>query len=242
MCIPIYYFGKNSYYNNRFGVRTLTLMATEKEKQFQISDYKKLIEKIIKEGSLFSLFKFQTEMIRELTADDEPDFTQKRIIDFLSILKEVTDDCLTCTKCHQPFNFRICTGLSFEADNAIELTCNGCGDCFTHSEQRSHVTYFNFEAWREVDNLRKRSRGFTISYRLINSPKKALLYIYDNKEMRPELWINGYRIFETEEVKSYWNYSKDLMKKWKKNEEPQAAFIQIENGKIYTLDEVSKGD
>ncbi|MEK3852663.1 MULTISPECIES: hypothetical protein [Paenibacillus] len=239
--MQIYYSGETNYYNIRFGVRIMTLMTTEKEKQFQIADYKNLIEKLIKRGSLFTLFKFQTEMIRELTADD-PDFTQNRIVDFLIILKEVTDDCLTCTKCHQPYNFRICTGLSYEKDNAIELTCNGCGDCFTHSERRSHVTYFNFEAWREVDNLRKRSRGFTISYRLSYSPKKALLYIYDNKEIRPELWINGYQIFEAEEVKSYWDYSKGLIKQWKKDEELQSACIQIENAKIYTLDEVSKGD
>ncbi|WP_369999128.1 hypothetical protein [Paenibacillus sp. RC84] len=60
--------------------------------------------------------------------------------------------------------------------------------------------------------------------------------------MRPELWINGYQIFEAEEVKSYWGYSKEFIKQWKKDEELQSAFIQIENAKIYTLDEVSKGD
>lgn len=220
----------------------MTLMTTETEKQFQISDYKDLIGKIIKEGSLFSLFKFQTEMIRELTADDEPDFTQQRIVDFLGILKEVADDCLVCKKCNQTYNFRICTGLSYKKDNAIELTCEGCGDCYTHSEKKSHVTYFNIEAWKEVDRLRKRSRGFTICYRLINSTKKALLYLYDNNEMRPELWINGYRIFETEEVKSYWHSSKELIKQWKKNEDLQSSFIQIENGRIYILDEVLKSD
>ncbi|KOR87545.1 hypothetical protein [Paenibacillus solani] len=220
----------------------MSLIAVGNKNHFRITEYKNLIRKLIKRGSLFALFKFQTEMIRELTADDEPDFTQKRIVDFLSILKEVTDDCLTCMKCQQPYNFRICTGLSYEKDNAIELTCSGCGGCFTHSEKRSHVTYFNFETWREVENLRKRSRGFTISYRLSYSPKKALLYIYDNKEMRPELWINGNRIFEAEEVKSYWDYSKGLIKQWKMNEELQPVFIQIENAKIYSLDEVSKGD
>ncbi|WP_019638855.1 hypothetical protein [Paenibacillus fonticola] len=218
----------------------MTLMATRKEWKLQITDYKNLIEKLIKRGALFSLFKLQTEMIRELTAADEPDFTQKIIADFLSILKEVTDDCLTCSKCQQPYTFKICTGLSYEKDNGIELTCNRCGDCFTHSEKRSHVTYFNFEAWREVDNLRRRCRGFTIIYRLIHSPMKAFLYIYDKKEIRPELWINGYRIFKAEEVKCYWDYSKGLIKQWKKDEELQSSFIQVENGKIYTLEEASK--
>ncbi|MEF2969102.1 hypothetical protein V3851_25290 [Paenibacillus sp. M1] len=214
----------------------MTIMITEKEKQFQIADYKNLAEKLVKRGSLFALFKLQTEMIRVLTADDEPDVTQKRITEFLGILKEVTDDCLTCPKCQQSYIFRICTGLSYEKDNAIELTCNGCGDCFSHSEKKSHAIYFNFEAWREVDNLRKISRGFAISYRLIDSPKKAFLYIYDKKDTRPELWINGYRVFNSEEVKSYWEYSKGLIKRWKKDEKIQLSFIQIENAKIYTLD------
>lgn len=83
LCISVYYFGNT----NRFGVRTLTLMTIEKEKQIQLSDYKKLVRKIIREGSLFSLFKFQTEMIRELTVDDGSDFTQQKIVDFLSIIK-----------------------------------------------------------------------------------------------------------------------------------------------------------
>ncbi|MDR9852045.1 hypothetical protein RJP21_00360 [Paenibacillus sp. VCA1] len=219
----------------------MSLIAIGDKNHLRIIEYKNLIRKLIKRGSLFALFKFQTKMIRELTVDDEPDFTQKRIVDFLSILKEVTDDCLTCAKCQEPYNFRICTGLSYIKNNAIELTCKGCGDCFTHSEKRSHVTYFNFKAWREVENLRKRSSGFTISYRLSFAPKKALLYIYDNKEVRPELWINGYQIFEAEEVKNYWVYSKGLIKQWKKGEEIQLAFIQFEKVKIYTLDEVFKG-
>jgi hypothetical protein len=238
-CIQIYYSGEADYYNTRFGVRIMILMTTEDGKQLQITEYKNLIEKLIKRGSLFALFKFQTKMIRKLTADDGPDFTQKRIVDFLNILKEVTDNFIICTKCNQPYNFRICNGLGYQEDNAIELTCNRCGDCFTQSEQKSHVTYFNFEVWREVDHLRKRSRGLTISYRLSYAPKKALLFIYDNKEMRPELWINGYQIFKAEEVNSYWSYSKKLIEQWKKDEELQSVFIKVENAKVYTLDEAT---
>lgn len=145
---------------------------------------------------------------------------------------------MICNKCNLTYKFRICTGLSYKNDNAIELTCEGCGDCYAHSEKRSHFTYLNFGAWREVDNLRKRSRGFTISYRLISSSKKALLFIYDDKEIRPEIWINGYRVFKAEKVRSYWYYSKELIKEWKKNEEIQATCIRNENGKIYELDEV----
>ncbi|WP_145409784.1 hypothetical protein [Paenibacillus xylanexedens] len=216
-------------------------MNIKKENHIHISDYKNLVREIVKEGSLFSLFEFQTEMIRKLTADDGTDFTQQRIVDFLNILKEVADECLLCNKCNQTYKFRICTGLSYKKDNAIELTCEGCGDCYTHSEERSHFTYFNFEAWREVDNLRKRSRGFTISYRLSSSPERALLLINDNKEIRPEIWINGHRVFQAEEVNSYWNYSKELIKKWKKNEEIQAEFKRKENITIYELDERKNG-
>ncbi|WP_340015221.1 hypothetical protein [Paenibacillus sp. FSL K6-1318] len=216
-------------------------MTIKKENHIHISDYKNLVRGIVKEGSLFSLFKFQTEVIRKLTADDGTDFTQQRIVDFLNILKEVADECLLCNKCNQTFKFRICAGLSYKKDNAIELTCEGCGDCYTHSEERSHFTYFNFEAWREVDSLRKRSRGFTISYRLSSSPERALLLINDNKEIRPEIWINGHRVFQAEEVKSYWNYSKELIKKWKKNEEIQAEFKRKENITIYGLDERKNG-
>ncbi|MCG7379917.1 hypothetical protein MH215_23220 [Paenibacillus sp. ACRSA] len=219
----------------------MTLMTNQKKKQFHISDYKNLVREIIMEGSLFSLFKFQTETIRTLTTEDEAEYTQQRIVEFLNILKEVADDCLLCNKCNQTYKFRICTGLSYKEDNAIELTCEGCDDCYTHSEERSHFTYFNFEAWREVDNLRKRSRGFTISYRLSSSPERALLLINDNKEMCPEIWINGHRVFQAEEVKNYWNYSKELLKKWKKNEEIQAEFTRKKNITIYELDERKNG-
>ncbi|NEU62686.1 hypothetical protein [Paenibacillus sp. ALJ109b] len=59
----------------------------------------------------------------------------------------------------------------------------------------------------------------------------------DNKEIRAEIWINGYQVFQAEEVKSYWDYSKEIIKKRRKNEEIQVTFTRNENETIYELDE-----
>ncbi|MGF7049458.1 hypothetical protein J2T13_003969 [Paenibacillus sp. DS2015] len=217
----------------------MTLMTREKENEFQMVDYKRFIKKMIEKGALFSLFKQGTMMIRDMTSDDTPEFTQEMIVEFLNLLKEVTDDCLNCPKCYIVYAFRVCTGLSYDHNNAIELTCGGCGDCYSHSEKKVCESYFNIMAWKEVDNLRRRSKGFTIVFRL-GGPNKATLCVYNDKGKRPEIWINGYQIFEPEVVRMYWNSSKELIKQWRLGKDLEVSYTQTENEKIYVLDNVKE--
>jgi transcription elongation factor Elf1 len=184
-------------------------------------------------------FKLGLSQIRETSLEDSLDDTQELIVDFLNILKEVADKHLSCPKCHETYTFRVCTGLSHKQDNAIELTCAVCGDYYSCSEKSQDVTYYNEMAWREVDDLRIRCRGFAISFRL-GEPGSAVLYIYDDRDKRPVLWINGLLVFERAVVRQYWSYSKELIKKWKKGEPVTGKYIPTGDAKIYILDEVCK--
>lgn len=202
-----------------------------------IQEYKKIAESMIKKGLLFTLFKLQTDYIRKQSTGSDEDFVQDKIVELMELLKQVADQHLTCLQCHTAYKFRICSGLSREHDNAIELTCEVCGDCYSQSEKGEYVSYFNFHAWRQVDELRRRSRGFTVNYTLGSLPEKAVLIIYDDKLKRPELRINGRRVFDPEEVKCYWEYAKRIVRLRKNGDRVDKANYQIREGFCYHLDE-----
>ncbi|MFD1773886.1 hypothetical protein [Paenibacillus rhizophilus] len=216
----------------------MSQVIVESEISQALQDYKQLAERLVRKGSVFSLFKLQTELIRKHSSGDDEELVQEMIFDFMEILKQVVDENVTCPKCNKPYTFRICTGLSREHDNGIELTCEVCGDCYSHSEQRELVTYFNINAWKEADHLRRRSRGFTVTYTLESLAAKAVLFIYDDMLKRPELRINGHRVFDPAEVKTYWEHSKRIIKQWKNGEEIIEESSRVGDGVFYRLDEV----
>lgn len=185
------------------------------------------------------MFKFQTEFIREQSTGESEGFVQEMIVDFMEMLKQVADEHLTCPKCNKVYKFRVCTGLSHEHDNAIELTCEGCGDCFSHSEKSNYLCYFNCHAWREVDECRRRSRGFTVTFTLGGLREKAAIVFYDDVSKRPELLINGRRVFNPAEVRGYWEHSKLIFKQLRNGERVNLKSYRAGQETFYRLEEES---
>jgi hypothetical protein len=223
--ILIYSFAKPSREVNRFGGMKMVLAVLEKENA-QMTDFRRFIYSKIEERKLLSVLKLLMKIIRDSTKEDEDDFRDELIKGIMEILEDACNSVLKCENCSTLFRFRHCKNPrdhQTDAIHAIELTCDGCGDYFTFAEDREHVSYFNFNVLRKVDNLRRSGRGLTIKVTLGGLCESALLKVNDGE--RPVVWIDAYRVFKAEEVQMYWERARAIIKRIKLNTSYDDKFV-----------------
>jgi hypothetical protein len=214
----------------------MAIAAQEKDIDTRVADFSDMIKGMIMEGRLFSVFKNQMELIRERSRYENDDELRDYLInESIILIEKVCSVVLRCESCHVKYRFRHCKNPieNNQRIHALELTCDGCGECYTFSEDRERVSYFNWNILRKVDDLRRRSRGFTVKVCLGGLYKSALLYIYNDR--KPILWIDAYQITKADTVQQYWECSKAFLKQMKLNESTDEECIEIEGGKIYTF-------
>jgi hypothetical protein len=215
----------------------VAIATPEKDYDTRIADYTDMIRGMINEGKLFSIFKCQMKIIRDISAGDNDDELRDYVIyESINVIEMASNNVLKCQTCQEKYLFRHCKnpGEYNEVVHAIELTCDGCGDCYTISEERERVSYFNWNVLKKVDDLRRRSRGFTVKVRFGGLNKPALLYVYNDEE-RPVLWIDAYQITKADAVQPYWDCAKTFVKQMKVGKVTDEECILEEGAKAYTL-------
>lgn len=214
----------------------MSLTTLEKEGNVQLTDFKKLLSENIQQGKMFAVFQLLMKTTRELSEQDDEDFRSEFIVDLMEFLKDVCNSVLKCRNCCTNFQFRHCRNPRDNQNDiihVIELTCEGCGDCFTFAEDRTSVSYFNFNVLKKVDNLRRRGRGLTIKVTLGGQIIPALLIVKDHSE-RSVVWIDAYQVFNAEDVQLYWERAKAIIKREKLISSNEKSCIQVEDG-IFVL-------
>ncbi|GLI09305.1 hypothetical protein YDYSG_53370 [Paenibacillus tyrfis] len=213
-------------------------IATRKKDYDSITaDYTDMIKRMIKEGRLFSVFKTQMEVIRNASNDNKDNELRDYVIsESINVIEAVCNDVLRCRRCHEKYLFRHCKNPTEnnEMIHAIELSCDYFGDCFTLSEDRTRVSYFNYNVLKIVEVLRRKSRGFTIKVRLGGMYIPALLYVYNDEE-KPILWIDAYQITNADVVQIYWDSAKALVKQMKLGKLKAEDCNLVEGVKSYVL-------
>ncbi|OCT15809.1 hypothetical protein A8709_09270 [Paenibacillus pectinilyticus] len=216
----------------------MTIAALEKCQTELTTNYEGFVKRKIQEGKLHDLFKFQMQVIHQIT--NWKDESEKiDIIDhIITIFKEACQELVICQNCAQPFNFRHCKNPSETEQgyrHVIELSCNDCGDYFTIAEGREVVTHFNWNVLGIVENLRRRSRGFTIKYTLANLGNPALINIPNNGG-RPVVWIDGNQVLRKEDALKYWERAKSFLKGGKKQTDiPELQWYETEEAKVFIM-------